>query len=213
LAVDGSDNIYVADSSSSSIRKMTPIGSVTTLAGSAGQQGARDGKGSAARFKWPVGLVVTSGGTVYVSDVGNHNIRKITPAGVVSTLAGSASILDDRGAPKGGYADGIGLAARFNRPSGMALDQLGNLLVADEANHVIRRVTPTGIVKTLAGAPERAGGADGIGAAAQFSGPEAVAMDSFGSIYVIDGFRITKGSLVLFPQSNADVMSVKNTRP
>jgi sugar lactone lactonase YvrE len=213
LAVDGSDNIYVSDTSSSTIRKMTPNGRVTTVAGSAGQQGARDGKGSAARFKWPVGLVVTSGGTLYVSDVGNHNIRKITPAGVVSTLAGSVSILDDRGAPKGGYADGIGFAARFNRPSGMALDELGNLLVSDEQNHAIRRVTPSGIVTTVAGAPERAGGADGIGAAAQFSGPEAVAIEGFGSIYVIDSGRVTKGTPVLFSQSNAGPVSAKNTRP
>ena len=90
MAVDGTGNVYVADSYNRTIRKVTPGGVVTTLAGMAGSWGSADGTGSAARFNYPSGVAVDSAGNVYVADTGNHTIRKVTPAGVVTTLAGNA---------------------------------------------------------------------------------------------------------------------------
>jgi len=123
VATDGSGNIYVADSLNNTIRKVTPAGVVTTLAGLAGRSGHTDGTGSAARFDGPEGVATDIEGNVYVADTNNATIRKITPAGVVTTLAGLAQ-------DKGG-SDGIGIAARFNQPTGVATDQSGNVYVAD----------------------------------------------------------------------------------
>src|SRR5213593_3736548 len=114
VAVDSAGNVYVADSGNSTIRKITPDGTVTTLAGSAGQSGSADGTGSAARFNNPRGVAVDSVGNVYVADTSNATIRKVTPAGAVTTLAGLAG--------SGGSADGTGSAARFLDPSGVAVD-------------------------------------------------------------------------------------------
>jgi DNA-binding beta-propeller fold protein YncE len=121
--------VYVADSSNNKIRKITPAGVVTTLAGS-GRQGSRDG--NAASFRSPSGLAVDSSGDVYVVDANNHKIRKITPAGVVTTFAGSGV---------SGSEDGTGTAASFNYPSGVAVDSTGNVYVADNNNHLIRKIT------------------------------------------------------------------------
>jgi sugar lactone lactonase YvrE len=126
-----------------------------------------------------------------VADSGNHTIRKITPAGVVTTLAGSP------GQP--GSADGVGSAARFNFPSGVAVDNAGYIYVADEQNCAIRRITPSGVVTTIAGRPGQIGGADGVGSTAQFSYPDGVAVDGAGNLYVADSWngRITKGTPLL----------------
>jgi hypothetical protein len=129
---------------------------------------------------------------------------------MVTTLAGNASILDSDGQPVGGFADGAGSTARFNRPSGLALDPAGNLFLADEQNNAIRKVTPDGVVTTVAGTPSQAGGADGIGAAAQFSSPEAVAVDSSGALYVVDSFRVTKGTPILVPEPQFDHPSLSH---
>ena len=122
VAVDSAGNVYVADTDNDEIRKITPSGVVTTLAGSAGQAGSSDGTGSAARFDRPKGVAVDSAGNVYVADTGNDEIRKITPSGVVTTLAGSAGP---------GSSDGTGSAARFYDPYGVAVDSAGNVYVAD----------------------------------------------------------------------------------
>lgn len=114
MAVDASGTLYVADYQNHAIRKITTDGSVTTLAGDYRNFGSRDGTGTAARFFYPYAVAVDSVGNVYVADEGNDLIRKITPDGVVTTLAGSAK--------EGGSADGFGSAARFNSPEGIAVD-------------------------------------------------------------------------------------------
>ena len=177
IAVDGSINLYFAEGSV--IRKLnTSTMVLTTLAGTAGQFGATDGTGAAARFVQPVGVAVDVLGNVYVSDGANNTIRKITSAGVVTTLAGTANAT--------GFADGTGAAARFNQPQGIALDSLGNLYVADATNNTIRKITAGGVVTTIAGSAAASGSVDGVGTAALFKTPLAIAVDSLGNLYVAD---------------------------
>jgi streptogramin lyase len=178
VAVDGSGNVYVADSRNNTIRKITPTGVVTTIAGTAGAYGSADGTGAAARFSEPEGVAVDGSGNVYVADYGNSNIRKITPAGVVTTLAGTAGAI--------GSADGTGAAARFNYPYGVAVDGSGNAYVADQYNSTIRKITPTGVVTTVAGTAGAIGSADGTAAAARFYHPRGVAVDGSGNVFVAD---------------------------
>lgn len=178
IAVDTNGFLYVGEYGNSTIRKITPEGVVSTLAGLAGVTGSADGTGSAARFKNPTGVTVSSSGNVYVADYGNYTIRKITPGGTVSTLAGVA----------GSHAttDGVGTAARFFYPSGIAVDNAGILYVSDTFNHTIRKITSDGTVSTLAGFPGSGGAADGTGTAARFSYPEELAVDGIGNVYVAD---------------------------
>ena len=178
VATDAGGNVYVADALNYTIRKITPAGVVTTLAGTARKGGSADGTGAAARFNAPVGVATDAFGNVYVADISNHTIRKITPAGVVTTLAGTAGT--------SGSADGTGAAARFNAPFGVATDVNGNVYVADQSNSTIRKITPAGVVTTLAGTAGTRGSADGTGAAAMFDNPESVATDVSGNVYVAD---------------------------
>ncbi len=180
VAVDSAGNVYVADTGNNTIRKVTPAGVVTTLAGLAGSSGSADGTGSAARFNNPNGVAVDSAGNVYVADTYNDTIRKVTPVGVVTTLAGLAGSSSN--------ADGTGSAARFHTPSGVAVDSAGNVYVADTGNNTIRKVTPAGVVTTLAGLAGNWGwgSADGTGNTARFLRPSGVAVDSAGNVYVAD---------------------------
>jgi hypothetical protein len=186
--VDSAGNVYVADAANGTIRKMTPVGTnwvVSTIAGWAGASGSADGTGSGARFYNPVGVAVDGPGNVYVADTYNNTIRKVTPVGanwVVSTLAGLAGT--------SGTADGTNSNARFNNPSGVAVDSVGNLYVADAYNSTVRKITPFGsnwAVSTLAGLAGNYGSADGTGTNAQFGIPSAIAVDSAGNVYVPDG--------------------------
>ena len=178
VATDASGNVYVADYANNTIRKITPAGVVTTLAGTVGSSRSADGTGSEARFGDPTGVTTDAGGNLYVADANNHTIRKITPAGVVTTLAGTAGT--------SGSADGTGAAARFSNPNGVATDAGGNLYVADANNRTIRKITPTGVVTTLAGTAGTRGSADGTGAAASFDFPSSVATDAIGNVYATE---------------------------
>ena len=178
VAVDGDGNLYVADTYNSTIRKITPAGEVTTLAGSAGSRGSDDGTGTAARFTEPQGVVFGGDGNLYVLDSANHTIRKVTPAGEVTTFVGSAG--------SSGSDDGTGTAASFNYPRGGTFDGDGNLYVADAGNRTIRKVTPAGEVTTLAGSAGSQGSINGIGPAARFKYPVGVVFGGDGNLYVID---------------------------
>lgn len=175
VTLDSFGNVFVVDRSNHKIRKITPSGDVTTFAGS-GVLGNVDGVGTAASFRFPDGAVFDSHDNLFVSDQSNHKIRKITPDGTVTTFAGSGAI---------GSADGIGTAASFFYPAGMAVDADDNLLVAEYGNNKIRKITPNGDVTTTAGTGIP-GSADGEAATAQFDGPTGVGVDSFGNVFVAD---------------------------
>ncbi len=178
VAVVAGGTIYIADTDNHTIRSMTAGGVVRTLAGAPGLAGSSDGAGAAARFNSPRGIAADIDGDVYVADSENHTIRRITPQGVVTTVAGTAG--------QSGSTDGVGPAARFNMPLGGAVDSAGNLYVADELNHTIRRVSPEGLVTTLAGGSASKGSADGTGGTARFNRPSSVAIDPAGILYVAD---------------------------
>ncbi|HEY1791373.1 MAG TPA: hypothetical protein VGG34_00530, partial [Opitutaceae bacterium] len=194
VAVDAAGNVYVSEGNSETIRKITPSGAVTTLAGTAGASGSADGTGAAARFALPIGLTVDPAGNVYVADATNDEVRKITPAGVVTTVAGSAQ--------QAGSADGTGSNARFFYPTGVVIDPSGNLYLSDYSNNEIRMITPAGVVTTLAGSAASSGSADGRGAAARFNNPDGIARDAAGTLYVTDTFNdiIRKGVFSGAPQ-------------
>jgi sugar lactone lactonase YvrE len=174
VAVDASGNVYVGGAYNYRIRKITAAGVVTTLAGS-GTQGSANGTGTAASFNLPSGVAVDASGNVYVADADNNRIRKITAAGVVTTLAGSTY----------GFVNGTGMAARFSSPTGVAVDASGNVYVADQYSHSIRKVTSAGVVTTLAGNGNQ-GSANGTSTAASFNVPTGVAVDASGNMYVAD---------------------------
>ncbi len=181
VVLDGAGNLFAADTGSHTVRKIVvATGAVTTLAGSPGVSGSTNGTGAAARFASPKDLAVDRAGNVFVSDSGNHLLRKIVAStGEVTTLAGALS--------KSGSADGSGAAARFNSPLGAVADNVGNLFVADSGNSTIRQVVlATGVVTTLAGAAGQTGKVDGTGAAARFNQPAGIAWDGAGKLFVAD---------------------------
>jgi sugar lactone lactonase YvrE len=184
VGVDTNGNVYVADYGNNTIRKVARVGSnwvVTTIAGLAGSSGSTDGTGSAARFNNPDAVAADRAGNLYVTDYGNNTLRMITPAGVVTTIAGLAG--------SSGSADGSGSAARFNGPEGLDVDSAGNLYVADGNNNTIREVTLVGtdwMVTTLAGLAGSPGSVDGTNSDARFNNPNDVAVDSAGNLYVAD---------------------------
>ena len=169
VCTDAQGNIYVADSENHKIRKISITGYVTTLAGSS--VGYADGSGNVAKFNLPTGLAIDANGNIYVADTKNQKIRKISPNGDVSTIAGTTK----------GYTDGPGNVAQFYHPHGIALDADGNVLVADIYNFCIRKVSPEGIVSTIAG-----GYADSTNSSAGFSSLTRLAIDAKGNIYVAD---------------------------
>jgi len=178
LASDAAGNIYIADSANHTIRKVTPAGVVTTLAGSPGQSGLVDGTGGAARFNSPTAVVVDSAGNLIVADYANDALRRITPAGAVTTIAGLLG---------SGYVNGPALTARFDSPLALAIDSVGNIYIADELNCVIRKLTPAGMVSTLAGGgPINCGNLDGPAVSAQMLWPKLVVATGVDEVLFVD---------------------------
>jgi sugar lactone lactonase YvrE len=232
LAVAADGTVYVTDTYQHTIRKITPAGLVTTLAGSPAAVGSQDGTGTAARFNHPLGLAIANTGVLYVADIDNHTIRSITPAGLVQTVAGAAGNKGSADGPVAtarfnspyavvpgpegelyvadtynhtirkitagvvstvaglagskGYADGAASQARFNHPSSIARAPDGTLYVADDDNQLVRKITPAGVVTTLAGTPGKKGFAEGPAKAARFHAPTSVAVATTGTVYVAD---------------------------
>ena len=175
ISVDNAGNLFVADPYNHKIRKITPTGLVTTLAGST--VGFADGQGAGAQFNNVKGLTIDTAGNLYVADTNNNKIRKVSPTGIVTSIAGSSE----------GFTDGQGTAAQFTAPSGICIDTAGNLYVTDRFNHKIRKISSTGLVTTLAGSTDGFNDAQGI--LAQFSFPFGICIDSFGNLYVTDRFN------------------------
>lgn len=173
LAVDAAGNVYVADRFNHRVRVIGTDGATRTLAGT-GEAGFADGPAATARFDEPSALVVTSNGTVLVSDSGNHRIRAIRPDGEVSTWSGL-------GLP--GFTDGIATAARFNHPEGLALSPDGLLFVADRDNHAIRVIATDGSVTTRCG--DGTAGSEN-GPSARFDRPLGLALDASGTLYLTE---------------------------
>jgi len=186
VAIDSEGNVFIADTLNHTLRKITSSHAVSTIAGSAGQSGNIDGTGAAARFQGPQGLAfyqfASATGTdsfLYIADTNNQTIRKINlSTGLVTTIAGLAG--------NSGSTDGMSGSARFNSPTDVAVDNNGNLFVADSENHTIREILPSGLVSTLAGQACASGSTDGTGSAARFNSPTAVAVDLSHNVYVAD---------------------------
>jgi len=180
VVVDANGNLYVADQSNNTIRKITPDGTVSTLAGFPGSKGGVDDSGTNARFTHPAGLALDGAGNLYVADTGNNRIRTVTPDGVVSTLAGPLTN------SAGGSTDGASTNASFYFPVALAVDVSTNIYIADTGNDTIRKITPDGTVSTLAGKPRSRGSSDGAATNARFAFPQGIAVDNSGNLYVSD---------------------------
>jgi sugar lactone lactonase YvrE len=174
ITVDPAGTIYVADSGNGRIRVITAAGRVSTLAG--GERGYSDGPGETARFNGISGVAIDEAGILYVAEADGERVRTINPDGIVSTLAGNGVV---------GFADGPADEALFKGPTDVALDETGNIYVADLGNHSLRLITTEGLVKTIAGNGEP-GYVDGPGPEARFWFPQAVVVDASGIIYVAD---------------------------
>ncbi|HME08057.1 MAG TPA: hypothetical protein VKG25_13460, partial [Bryobacteraceae bacterium] len=181
VALDSAGNVYFTDPFANSIRQVSPAGLITLVAGN-GQSGfsGDGGPAQAASFNFPTGVAVDGGGNVYIADSGNHRIRQVSPAGMISTIAGTGEV---------GYSgdQGPASAAAFGYPTGLAIDQTGNLYVADSYINVIRRISPNGLVTTVAGTGSPGYSGDGgpaVGAA--ITQPTGVAIDAAGTLYIGD---------------------------
>lgn len=183
ITVDPVGNLYVCDGVNNTIRMITALGAVSTLAGTPGTSGSANGTGSAALFNFPNGITIDALGNLYVVDALNNTIRTIAPGAVVGTLAGTPGVF--------GSADGTGPAASFSEPYGVAVNPSVGLYVSDMENNTIRAVTTAGQVTTFAGVAGSAGSTNGSRLAALFSGPEGVAADSLGNVYVADTVNLT----------------------
>lgn len=181
MAIDKDDNLYTnsgANGLATLIRKITPEGVVTTIAGSV--RGFQDGPAFSAQFENMGGMAVDSQGNIYIADTGNQRIRKLSPAGMVSTFAGSGVR---------GISDGVGTNAEFSSPFGMTIDAMDNLYVSDFGSHLIRKITPAGVVTTIAGSGEE-GHEDGPALEASLERAYGMDIDKQGNLF------ITQSSLV-----------------
>ena len=193
ITIDKTGNLYVVDKGNYKIRKISISGMVSTFAGS-GSQGYVDGQGTSAGFKSPKGITIDELGNLYIAE--NSKIRKITPSGTVSTLAGTG--IDNTGAS----TDGLGVNASIYAPEGITIDSIGNLYIA-EFSCKIRKITPSGLVSTIAGDGQQGRSVDGQGINASINMPHAITIDAKGDLYVADGYydrnnirKITPSGLV-----------------
>lgn len=181
IVVDSLGNIIVCDHRGHTIRKITPGGYVTTLAGAPFETGDTDGLGAAARFHRPYGLTIDGTGRIIIADERNHRIRAISPGGLVTTLAGTGDL---------GSLDGRADTAMFNYPWDVACDPAGNVFVMDGDNHVVRRISPQGIVSTYVGEAGTKGALDGSGIYGSFNGATAISYDpKSGDLYIGDAYN------------------------
>jgi sugar lactone lactonase YvrE len=203
IAVDAQGNVYVSEGASDDdnrIRKISPAGVVSTFAGK-GKFGFADGPAAKAQFFSPAGLAFDQEGNLYVADQYNNRIRKITPAGQVSTLAGDGHQ---------GAVDGAPSTAEFSVPADVSVDLQGNVYVADDYNAMIRKITGSGVVSTLAGSSNNSGTQNGKGTAAQFVTPTALVVNTQGTVYETDGInnssirQITPDGVVTTLTGNVD---------
>jgi streptogramin lyase len=199
ITVDNAGNVYIADERNYTIRKITPNGIVSTLAGMAGMRGSIDGVGAAARFQSVGDIAIDRSGAVIVADLGNNAVRRISPDGAVTTIAGVL--------PNKGSGDGPALASRFNSPGSIVRDNAGNMYLAEEGNSTIRKLSPSGDVTTFAGKAGTSGAQDGLGTAATFTAPRSISLDQQGNIYVADSSLIRKIS------ASGDVKLFADTGP
>jgi len=173
VTIDRDGNLYVVDRDNLTIRQVSPSGFVSTIVSNI--SGFADGQGFSAKFNIPIGITTDASGNVYVADTFNHKIRKISPSGFVTTIAGSTS----------GFKDGKASEAQFSSPHDVAIDAFGNLYVSDTGNSRIRKITSDGIVSTLAGSGLQ-GFADGNASTAKFDLLAGITIDSQGNLYVAD---------------------------
>lgn len=190
VTADSFGNIFVTDTDNGTLRKITPDGFASAFAGSAGNFGSSNGTGANAHFFAPQGIAADNAGNLFVSDTANATIRKITSTATVSTFAGAVGNFN--------RFDGVGTNAQFNQPEGVAVDNAGNVYVADAWNHTIRKIIPSGNVTTLAGLAGKFGAADGTTSKARFNRPAGLAVDSATNLFVADSLnhtirRITPG--------------------
>jgi sugar lactone lactonase YvrE len=183
IVIDASGNLYVGDALAHVIRKITAAGVVTTFAGTTDVAGSADGTGTSASFNDPAGLAIDASGNLFVADAKNNKIRKITPAGVVTTYAGTGVA--------GSANATTALQATFNVPVGLSIDSDGFLYVADTSSKLIRKISPAGKVTTVAGGGTGTDTAD-TGAGAAFVGPTSVVFDKSKTLYVADGNKVRK---------------------
>lgn len=178
IEADADGNLYVTDTGNSTIRRVSAAGAVTTLAGVAGQCGSLDGDARNARFCSPQGIAMDRQGILYVADTANHTIRRIDRANVVSTVAGVAGSC--------GSSDGRAAAARFCEPQDIEVDSAGYLYVADTGNSTIREISPSGDVRTIAGAAGQCGSADGRAGNARLCRAAGITLNGSGDLFVAD---------------------------
>jgi sugar lactone lactonase YvrE len=192
VAVDAAGNLFIADTDNNRIRKVTPSGIISTVAGSGSQGFSGDGgQAILARLYWPTDVRVDAAGNLFIADYSNNRIRKVTPGGIISTVAGNGTW---------GFSGDGGQAtsARLGHPTSIAVDAAGNLFIADADNQRVRKVTPGGIISSVAGNGSEGFSGDGAQATlAQLAYPVGVAVDSTGNLFISDlnnrSFRVLSG--------------------
>jgi len=200
IEVDAFGNLYVADHLTHIIRKVDNRGMVTTIAGIPYIPGGNDGTGRDAQFWRPYGLTLDNEGNILVADEWNHKIRKVTPTGEVTTIAGMGEV---------GLIDGPSNQAGFNYPWDLTVDADNNIYIADGYNYVIRKIEPNGTVSSYAGTPLTSGGVDGVGAAATFSGATSITWDKItGSLFIGDAYNHLVRSITTESKPNLTLLNI-----